>query len=104
MTAPSPSAILSLSTPRPCPILFPLTLPVSDFYAAEKEGRRGKKKKKEKKPEIRELNHFSSHIYLSKDVTLLGTITIEKFLMVPPTMEFVNSLKCNLSGNQLLRS
>lgn len=66
--------------------------------------RRGGKKKRGKKPEIREFNHFSSHIYLSKDMTLLTTITIEKFLMVPPTMEFVNSVKCNLSGNQLLRS
>lgn len=46
MTAPSPSAILSLSTPRPCPILFPLTLPVLDFYAAGKEGRGKKKRKK----------------------------------------------------------
>lgn len=47
MTASSPSAILSLSTPRPCPILFPLTSPVSDFYAAGKEASY-KKKKKEK--------------------------------------------------------
>lgn len=101
MTAPSPSAILSLSTLRPCPILFSLTLPVSDFYAAGKEGRG---KKRGKKPEIREFNHFSSHIYLSKDMTLLRTVTVEKSLMVPPTMEFVNSVKCNLSGNQLLRS
>lgn len=99
MTASSPSAILSLSNLRPCPILFPLTSPVSDSYAAGKWERKKKGKKHARKNSL---------------ITSVLTSTLARHdpsqncncRKIPghPTYTGVSSVKCNLSGNKLLRS